>query len=319
MILAERIPGLSWSGKAAIGAAAAGWGAACLVYARARQAERENPPVGRMLRIDGVTLHHLDRGEGEPVILLHGNGSMLQDFVLSGAFDLLSRSYRVIAFDRPGYGYSTRPGRFRWTPKAQAGLFLRACRALGVSRPRIVAHSWGTLVALEAALAAPDDVGGLVLISGYYYPTARGDAPLFAPPSVPLIGDVLRYTVSPLLGRAMAPGMIKKLFAPQGVPERFRREFPLQLALRPSQIRASAEESAMMIPAAAALRCRYAKLRVPAVVLAGACDRVVDPERQSTRLSRDIAAQLRLTPSAGHMVHHQAPEAVRRAVEECVR
>jgi pimeloyl-ACP methyl ester carboxylesterase len=306
---------VSGGALAAMGLAAAAAGTAALVSRSARRAERAFPPIGRRIAVDGAGVHYLEAGAGEPVVLLHGNGSLLQDFVLSGLFDLLARRRRVIAIDRPGYGYSERPGRLRWTPRAQAELVLRTCRALGAGRPTLVAHSWGTLVALEAALAHPDRIRGAVLISGYYYPTARGDAAAFGANAIPALGDVLRYTLSPLLGRVLAPALIRKLFAPLPVPERFRRGFPLPLALRPWQLRAVGEESAMMVPAAAALRRRYASLRTPVVVVAGASDRIVDAERHSARLSRETAAPLLLLPAVGHMAHHAAPEAILQAVD----
>ena len=75
---------------------------------------------------DGVRLHYIDRGQGEPVVLLHGNGTMAQDFDLSGVLEIAAGRYRVIAFDRPGYGHSARPRDRIWTPDAQAKLLITA-------------------------------------------------------------------------------------------------------------------------------------------------------------------------------------------------
>ena len=146
----------------ALGVAAALGGAALYNRAQARRAERDNPPVGRFLRLDGTQLHFLDegpadmgttgRGGGPPVVLLHGNTVMLEDWIVSGVFDLVAVSRRVVAFDRPGFGHSERPRDRSWTPAAQARLLRRACRRLGVERPVVVGHSWGTLVALAWAL-----------------------------------------------------------------------------------------------------------------------------------------------------------------------
>ena len=47
----------------------------------ALQAERDNPPRGRFLDLHGVRLHYLERGDGPVLVLLHGNGSMIEDFV----------------------------------------------------------------------------------------------------------------------------------------------------------------------------------------------------------------------------------------------
>ena len=153
-----------------------------------RDAEEQYPPVGRFLDVDGVRLHYIERGQGDPLVLIHGNGTMLQDFAFSGIVDQLADRYRVIAIDRPGYGYSSRP-RQLWTPAAHARLFRSALLQLGVDRAMIYGHSWGTLVAVALALEAPSLVRGLVLGSGYYYPTLRADTFLLSPPAIPVIGD----------------------------------------------------------------------------------------------------------------------------------
>ena len=140
---------------------------ALLVARRARRAERENPPTGRFLDIEGVHLHYFERGEGTPLILPHGNGAMLQDFEISGILAPLAHQYRVIAVDRPGFGHTSRPRSQVWTPKAQADLVHKALIELDVERAIVVGHSWGTLVALSLALDHPADVRGLVLLSGY--------------------------------------------------------------------------------------------------------------------------------------------------------
>jgi pimeloyl-ACP methyl ester carboxylesterase len=128
----------------------------------------------------------------------------------------------VIAFDRPGFGYSERPRSTIWTPQAQARLLHHALQQLGVDSAIVLGHSWGTLVALSMALEVPDFVRGLVLLSGYYYPSLRADVPLLSGPAIPVIGDVMRYTVSPLAGRMLWRPFSKKVFAPQQVDPRFR-------------------------------------------------------------------------------------------------
>src|SRR3954451_25268783 len=70
-------------------------------------AERNNPPIGSFIECDGVRLHYLDRGDpaAPSIVLLHGNGSMIQDFTISGLVAGLARGNRVLCFDRPGFGY----------------------------------------------------------------------------------------------------------------------------------------------------------------------------------------------------------------------
>ena len=121
----------------------------------ANKAERDNPPAGRFLKINGVRLHYVERGAGDPVVLLHGNGSMIQDFEASGLIDLLAKDNRVIVFDRPGFGHSERPRNVVWTPGAQAELIELALAQLGISDAIVLGHSWGASVAVAMALKYP--------------------------------------------------------------------------------------------------------------------------------------------------------------------
>jgi alpha-beta hydrolase superfamily lysophospholipase len=138
---------------------------ALVVARRAQRAEQENPAAGKFIDIDGVHLHYLERGEGPPLVLLHGNGTMVQDFEISGLITLLAKEYRVVAFDRPGFGHTDRPRNRVWGPEAQSELFWHAMRRLGLDHAAVIGHSWGTMVALALALRHPESVRGLLLLS----------------------------------------------------------------------------------------------------------------------------------------------------------
>jgi pimeloyl-ACP methyl ester carboxylesterase len=205
-----------------------------------------------------------------------------------------------------------------WTPARQADLFRQAFARLGIERPVVVGHSLGTLVALALALDHPDAVSGLVLLSGYYYPTLRADAPLFSLPAMPVIGDLIRYTAGPLFGAALLPMAAKGMFSPLPVPERFAKGFPHGLPLRPSQIRAEAQDTATMVSAVAAMQHHYRELRMPVVIMAGTKDRMVDHRKHTVRLHEEIAqTALRLVSGVGHMLHYAVPEQVVDAIEAC--
>jgi len=284
-------------------------------YRRGKSAERKHPPVGRFADVDGIRVHYVAKGRGQPVVLVHGNGAMAQDWLISGLFDRLAEDYRVIAIDRPGYGYSERSRDRLWTANAQAAFLRRTLRALGVVKPILLGHSWGSIVSINYGLTFPGDLGGLVLLSGYYFPTKRIDSWVMAGPAIPLLGDAMRYTVSPVVGDLIAPKVFDRIFEPEPVPRRFAMRFPLRLALRPWQIRASAEDSGFMIPAAAAMDERYGELRLPVAILAGAGDRIVTPAHQSIRLHRAIpGSEITVVPGLGHMMHYSGQDAIVEAV-----
>jgi pimeloyl-ACP methyl ester carboxylesterase len=283
----------------------------------AAKAERENPPRGRLIEVDGVHLHYVERGKGTPLVLLHGNGSMIEDFETSGLIDMAAARYRVIVFDRPGYGHSNRPRNTIWSPEAQAHLIDRALQKIGAVPAVVLGHSWGASVAVALGLRHPGSVRALVLASGYYYPSPRLDAAALSGPAIPVLGDILRYTLAPLLGRALWPWLMRKIFGPARVPESFAEGFPRGLALRPSQLRASAAESALMVPAAMAGRGRYSALEMPVVIVAGSEDRLIDAGEQSGRLHREIGhSAFYRVARAGHMVHQTAPLEVLRAIDQ---
>ena len=267
----------------------------------------------RFVTVDGTRLRYLERGSGTPVLLLHGNGSVIEDFVASGIMDDADTGYRFIAFDRPGFGYSERPAGHTWGPRAQASLLLRALSELEIERPIVVGHSWGALVAIAMALERADDVAGLALISGYYYPIERSST-VGLPTATPF-GHVARQQFIYFVRRVMAADTVRRVFAPCAVPERFTKTFPMALAMRLSQMQAVDEEAAMLFDATTELCRHYRELRVPVRLIAGSDDRLVDTKLHSARLHREVeTSTFHLVPDCGHMVHHAAPAEVMAAI-----
>jgi len=303
------------AGTILVATAAALAATAVVVNWQAGRAERRHPPKGRFIKVDGVRLHYIEAGEGEPVVLLHGNGSMVDDPLLS-IFPALAETHRVIAFDRPGFGWSDRPHDREWTPDAQATLVRSALRRLGVERPVLYGHSFAAPIVVSFALLYPGDVRGVVAASGYYYPNFRADSLLAWSMTLPVIGRVLRNTLMPVQGAAFGTLSVKAMFAPAPVPETWA-VFPSSLSLRPSQLRASGEDGRTMRAWAKRSSPHYGDIAVPLMIVAGSEDLVVDPIGHSGRLHDDVpGSRLRLWPDTGHMVHHTRPGEVIDAIEE---
>ena len=106
-------------------------------------------------------------GERKPtVVLVHGFAAALESW--AGVVPVLARTHRVIALDLKGFGWTDRP-EGDYSPEAQAKLLLRLLELRGVSRTAIVAHSWGSSVALAASLQAPERVTKLALYDAWVY------------------------------------------------------------------------------------------------------------------------------------------------------
>ncbi|TPM29950.1 alpha/beta hydrolase [Mesorhizobium sp. B2-3-4] len=265
---------------------------------------------GRVMKIDGLRLHFIESGSGMPLLLLHGNGSMAEDFKSSGVFDEAAKTYRVLAFDRPGFGRSSRPRGRHWSACDQADLIHAAAGRLGIKKYLVLGHSWGAWIALELARRHSSSVAGIVLVSGYYYPPPRVDLALAALPALPVIGTAFRHTLLPLLVRLAWPWAMKKIFQPAVIASDFAA-FAKDFASRPSQLRAVCSESASMLAAALWRKATYKDISVPTGIMAGSGDRLFDAEGDARRLHAEVGRSLlEVVPGAGHMVHQSAPQAV---------
>lgn len=117
--------------------------------------------------VKGTRVHYTDEGDGPPVVLIHGFASSLGTW--TGVRKTLAKRHRVIALDLKGFGWTDRP-EGDYSPKAQAELVLGLLGALGVDEPvALVAHSWGSSVALQLALLEPKKVSRIALYDAWVY------------------------------------------------------------------------------------------------------------------------------------------------------
>ncbi len=312
----SRARGLSRA-ELALGIGAATLGALAIFNRKkALDLQERHPARGSFVQIGPTRVHYLEQGHGNPVVLIHGNLVSAQDFQSSGLLERLALNHRVIAFDRPGMGYSERTRGLKWTPFLQADVLRQAWEQLGVEQPIVVGHSFGTIVALSIAMEHPESIAGLVLLSGYYYPTLRPE-PLFAAPSAtPLLGDVLNHTVMPLINGASVALSAKALFFPAEVPLNFVERSGAVLSIRAQQIRAEAEDSIHTLSAVMQIQSRYPEVQVPVAIIAGEKDKAVSAEH-SMRLHQELSrSTLRIAPGVGHMVHYADRDAVVAAVAD---
>lgn len=263
------------------------------------------PPEGRFLVVDGVRLHYVDDGPaGAPAVaLIHGNPGFLTDFDAARAA-LRRAGYRVLAFDRPGHGYSARPHPGRVTPEVQARLLHDLLARLGIARPVLVGHSWGTTLALVYALRYPGDVAGLVLAGAVGYPYSEPFSALLSIFHVPVTGWFIRNTLALPLGRMVAGPLAERDCAPAPAPPR-ALAIARALAPRPGDLEADGWDVVLAQRTLRSDQTRWSRIRAPVVELQGVGD---DVTRDALRLARQIpGARLFWVPDAGHELPETAP------------
>lgn len=289
-------------------------GGAVVTRVLGASAEAKFPPLGSFVEIDGLRQHVLEQGSGPPVVFVHGAYGAMQDFAAT-ILDDASADYRCVLWDRPGHGYSERPAAPAG-PGVQASILIELVRRMELDRPLLVGFSYGGAVCLAAALEAPDEIRGVVLVNG---PTHPWPGPLdieYRLSEVPLVGWLLSETVIPPAGHLLADGLSAQAFAPLSVPPAFERS-PLPLALRAASYRANTEDLVLLRPFLRALSERYPDLRVPVLALVSTRDTVVSPTLHVPQLV-EASEQCALVPveGAGHQLLYTHPELVLRAIDQ---
>lgn len=115
-----------------------------------------------------IQLHYTEQGNGQPLILLHGNGEDSSYFVHQ--IDLFSKSYRVIAIDTRGHGKSPR-GDKPFTIKQFAEDLYDFMNEKSITKANILGFSDGGNIALTFALKYPERVEKLILNGANLYPS----------------------------------------------------------------------------------------------------------------------------------------------------
>jgi pimeloyl-ACP methyl ester carboxylesterase len=299
------------------GTAAAAVLAGCAAPVPTADAEREYPAIGRFVEVDGLKVHYWEAGPSDsvPAVLVHGASGNLRDWTFSIAPGLALRR-RVIAFDRPGFGYTERPERpDAADPAVQAAILRDAARKIGVERPIVVGHSWGAALALAWALDAPDEVSGAVSVSGVTMPYT-GMARVFETLGV---SGVISWLYTEYMKSTIDDGgierFIARVFRPQDPPDGYASYVGGALALRDATLAANAADIERLNIALRRMGPLYGSLERPVEIIHGAED-FIDPERHAIGLAAALPeARLTMLPGVGHMAHHAAPGVLADALD----
>ncbi|RZT42597.1 alpha/beta fold hydrolase [Cupriavidus agavae] len=260
------------------------------------------PPTGRFVEVPGARLHVVERGEGQPVLLVHGLSGQLANFDY-GMIGPLARDHRVVAVDRPGAGWSTRAPGASADLKAQADTLAALIDQLGLEKPLVVGHSLGGAIALALAAYHPERVGGLALIAPLTHPP-EVVSPVFAAMAMKsaFARKLIAWTLLIPMSIRNREQVMDIVFGPDSVPEDFPTRGGGLLALRPGHFLAASEDLRGVPDSLPALLPLYGTLQVPVSILFGREDRILDyRENGEAFVARLPHARLTLV-SGGHML-----------------
>src|SRR5262245_47825634 len=121
-------------------------------------------PESRFADVNGVRLHYLAAGKGEPIILLHGyaqNSHMWRPLMAA-----LAKTNTVIAPDLRGFGQSQKTAQ-GYDKKTMAQDIHALAQTLGYQRVRVAGHDIGLMIAYAYAAQYPNDVDRIVLMDAF--------------------------------------------------------------------------------------------------------------------------------------------------------
>ncbi len=294
----------------------------------ARRIEAAHPPAGRFVDVDGGRLHVLDlapptgasvtaeSGALWPVVLIHGASGNLGDLKLALG-DRLAQTRRVVLIDRPGHGWSDRPGgKADASPARQAALIAQALDGIGLDRFVLVGHSLGGTVAAAFALAYPERVAGLVLLAAVTHPWKGALAWHYNVGATPVVGAAFARAAALPIGEVLLEMGARDVFLPQAMPANYLPRAGIRLLLRPAEFVANAQDVGVLRAFVRAQAPRYRDLTMPTVVLTGDADVTVSPTLHSRAIAAMLPdARLVMLPGIGHMPHHVATDEVVAAID----
>ncbi|MFL6292814.1 MAG: alpha/beta fold hydrolase [Thermoanaerobaculia bacterium] len=268
---------------------------------------RKTLPATSFLKVGGQLVHIEQAGSGEPVILLHGFGASTYSW--RNVMPALAASFRVIAIDLNGFGYTQRPRAFEsYTREGQADLVLRVMDGLGIRSAHLMGHSYGGGLSLFLASRHPERVRSLVLVDSSA-PTYADDRRSRAASLKPLLGLYLRSLV-------LRPGTVRRallhsfyddsLVTPELVHEYYERLRVEGVVDAYYGLTAPTRTPSELV--------ELEKIRVPALIVWGAEDRLISAEAGRRAAARMPDSEFALMEGVGHVPMEEKPEELVRLV-----
>jgi pimeloyl-ACP methyl ester carboxylesterase len=249
------------------------------------------PSEATYMELEGVRVRYVDTGgTGSPVVLIHGFGSSLK--IWETVIEDLAKQHRVLALDLKGFGWTDRPPG-DYSPQAQAQLVLAFMDRLKVGRSSLVAHSWGSAVALALSMAAPERVERIALYSAWVY---EQQLPMFFLWSrAPGIGEAL---FAMFYNERAEDRIVLGFYDPKRYVDQELVDLTLSAMQRPGT--RAAALAATRGQSFSKVEASYSEVDKPVLLLWGREDNVSTLEVAERLLRQLPQAELKVYPRCGH-------------------
>lgn len=259
---------------------------------------------------NGANIHYLDEGKGPVLLLLHGNPAW--SFLYRKIISRLSKNYRCIAPDLPGFGLSTAPQAYGFSAIEQAQAVVGFIEALDLQDVSVMMQDWGGPIGLFAAQTCPARFSGLIIGNSFAWPFSVWGPRIFSKIMGGIPGRLGAWAFNGVIRWFFTAGVVNKL-----QPEEWEMYFA------PFRARASRKPThifpAQLTKAASFLSEIEEGLpdiaHIPALILWGDRDFAFkDHERQRFKAAFPNHRDITLS-GAGHFIQEDAPDAICEAIE----
>ncbi len=264
-------------------------------------------PRDRLLEIDGHRVYVESRGQGEPVLLVHGFGSSAYSW--RGVMAELESDFRVIALDLSGFGFTERPReKAAYTRYAQGELLTHLMDELGLERVHLVGHSYGGAVGAALAVRSPERIETLTLLNAagpIYTQLRRSHFAAIKPLTYTFVRakSLRRGNVERALKRSLANDAL----ATEELVYEYRRRLAIEGAGR------AFWGLTVPMPDPQA-RVELAEIEVPTLALWGAEDVLIPVELARAEAAAIANSRFVLIENAGHLPMEDRPVEVAAAL-----
>lgn len=257
-------------------------------------------PSSHFMMVSGTNIHYTDDGTGEILLLLHGSGSSLHTW--TGWTERLEYNYRVIRVDLPGFGLSAEPVNNNYSVEYYTAFIKKFTELLGITKFSVAGNSLGGRIAWEYALAFPETINKLVLVSsaGYQLPGDPGPPMGIRMASNSYISPVMRW----ISFRSFFRKAIGSMYAdPNKLSDSLLTRY-YELGLKEKNRAAFINRAKTQYVNNKDVICQ---ISCPVLIMWGEKDNVY-PVAHAYRFKEDIPhAELKIYRDAGHIVMEEKP------------
>ena len=262
----------------------------------------------KFANIGGVRLHYQEKGEGIPLVLIHGYASSTYSW--KDVFEPLSKKYRVIAVDLKGFGFSEKPDG-DYSRRAQGEMVAGLLEQLKIEKAWLAGNSMGGEIVLNIALQHPEKVLGLILIdsAGVKIPGRVSLAPWYV--QTPIVGRVLS-ALALTSNKLVRQGLEKSFYDDSKIADERVNYYYQPLKTRAGQLAALRARTQFAL---SPIEDKLNQINLPTLIIWGAEDEIIPLEAGQKMNSEIRNSKLVVIEKCGHLPQEEMPE---RIVNETV-